>query len=52
MFYKVTVKVEGKGDWSTTVEAPREGLAKTRVMFDYPHQLRGELVIYEVEETT
>lgn len=50
MTYKVTVQAEGKPARTYEVEAPREGLAKTRSMVLYTKEfpLRGEFVNYEV----
>lgn len=50
--YEVTVRVAGRTPWTTTVSAPREGLARTRAIVAYTHSdapdLRGELVEYDV----
>lgn len=50
MKYKITVHTGKNPDYTTTVEAPHEGLAKTRAMFEYPHNLNGDLVTYTIEE--
>ncbi len=44
MKFEVTVIVEGQEDFTTIVEASREGLAKTEAMFKHALNLRGELV--------
>lgn len=53
MKYEVTVKIEGRKDWTTIVEAPREGLAQTRAIANYMNvdehaPLFGEFVDYDV----
>tara|TARA_R110000824_G_scaffold401728_2_gene614187 strand:- start:1911 stop:2180 length:270 start_codon:yes stop_codon:yes gene_type:complete len=63
--YRVTLKVDGQlpddpyfegqtgnayPDFTCTVWAPDEWKARTRAMFRYPNQLRGERVRYEIEE--
>ncbi len=50
MNYEVTVKVEGHPDYTVVIDAPREGLATTRAMAVYPHQLCGQLVEFSVKE--
>jgi hypothetical protein len=56
--WKVTVKVEGREPFVTTVHAPEQaggwtGLAQTHAMHEYleaGNRLNGQLVTYEVEE--
>ena len=48
MKYLVTVKCDGKPNYSIIVEADRPGLAQSSAMLSYPHSLRGELVKYDV----
>lgn len=46
--YKVTVKVQNKPDYVTTVDAETTGVACSKAMLTYPHKLRGDFVEYVV----
>lgn len=48
--YYVTVHTDRHPDHTQIILAPREGLAKTRAMLEYPYDLNGDLVTYTVKK--
>jgi len=52
--YRVTVKIDGREDWTTEVSALDEWKARTRAMASYTndHRLSGEFVDYDVYEVS
>lgn len=49
--WDVTVHCDDHPDFTCTLRAPREGLARTNAMFLYPHPLAGQMITYTVTET-
>ena len=48
--FSITVKTDANPDWTGVAYGVDEWKARTRVMHGYPHQLRGDLVQYEVKK--